>query len=169
MRLQTLEDLMILDLGELYSALQQILTLLPKMVEAAQARVVKDAFEEHVRVSRMQLERLDEVYRELGLTHDGQLCKGIQGVIEEGEAMVRQEADAVVRDAGLIGALQRIEHYEIAAYGTVRTYAKELGYSTVEHLLQKTLDEEGASDKALTRIATGGLFAKGINQEARER
>lgn len=166
MRFQNLNDLMIRELHDLYSAERQITEALPKMAHAAHSDELKEAFQEHLQVTKRQIERLEEIYKELGLNRSDYRCKGMQGIIEEGEEAAKLDADPAVRDAALISVAQRVEHYEIAAYGAVKTYAKELGHSKIEHLLKKTLDEESDTDKKLTKLATGSIFSKGINKEA---
>lgn len=152
-RLNNLDDLFLHELKDLYSAEQQILKALPKMAAAAEHQELRRALEEHERVTRDQVERLDMIADDLGFNLKGHKCKGIEGIIEEGEDLMKAEADADVLDAGLIGAAQRVEHYEIAGYGTARTYARRLGHSRAAELLQQTLDEEGTTDQQLTRIA----------------
>jgi ferritin-like metal-binding protein YciE len=152
-KLNTLADLFEHELKDLYSAEQQILQALPKMARAAEHQELRQAFEEHEQVTRDQVRRLDMIADDLGLDLKGHKCKGIEGIIKEGEEMVQAKGDSDVRDAGLIGAAQRVEHYEIAGYGTARTFARRLGHDRAAELLQQTLDEEGTTDQRLTRIA----------------
>ena len=114
---------------------------------------LKKAFEDHLRQTENHLQRLDQVFQKLGQSPTAKFCKGMDGLLKEGQEMMKEKADPDVLDAALISAAQRVEHYEIAAYGTVRTYANELGDSDIQRLLQQTLDEEGDTDKKLTRIA----------------
>jgi ferritin-like metal-binding protein YciE len=152
-RLNNLDDLFLHELRDLYSAEQQILQALPKMAAAADHAELRRAFQEHEQVTRDQVRRLDTIADDLGLDLKGHKCKGIEGIIKEGEDLLKAKADADVMDAGLIGAAQRVEHYEIAGYGTARTFARRLGHNRAAELLQQTLDEEGTTDQRLTRIA----------------
>jgi ferritin-like metal-binding protein YciE len=153
--LNNLQDLFVHELKDLYSAEQQILQALPKMAEATQHQELKRAFQEHEQVTRDQVRRLDTIADELGMDLKGHKCKGIEGIIKEGEEILKAKGDPDVRDAGLIGAAQRVEHYEIAGYGTARTFARRLGHDRAAQLLQQTLDEEGRTDERLTQIAEG--------------
>jgi ferritin-like metal-binding protein YciE len=153
MKLNTLQDLLIEELQDIYDAENQIIKALPKMAKAASAPELRQAFEEHLEQTRTHVERLDQVFQQFGAKSKGKTCKGMQGLITEGDELIKEKADPAVRDAGLIAAAQRVEHYEMAAYGTVRTYAQQLGQQRAASLLQQTLDEEGATDKQLTRLA----------------
>jgi ferritin-like metal-binding protein YciE len=152
-KLNNLGDLFVHELKDLYSAEQQILQALPKMAAAADHQELRRAFQEHEQVTRDQVRRLDMIADDLGVELTGHKCKGIEGIIKEGDDLLKAEADADVLDAGLIGAAQRVEHYEIAGYGTARTFARRLGHGRAAELLQQTLDEEGSTDERLTRIA----------------
>jgi ferritin-like metal-binding protein YciE len=154
-KLNNLEDLFVHELKDLYSAEQQILSALPKMAAATEHQELRRAFEEHEQVTRDQVRRLDMIADDLGVEIKGHQCKGIEGIIKEGEELLKAKAEPDVLDAGLIGAAQRVEHYEIAGYGTARTFARRLGHSRAAELLQQTLDEEGNTDKRLTQIAEG--------------
>ena len=140
------------ELKDLYSAEKQIIQALPKMIKACESPDLKRAFERHLEETRRQVERLDEIGEELGMRLTGKKCKGMEGLLEEGKEMMA-ELDEENMDAGLIGAAQKVEHYEIAAYGTARTHAELLGFRRAAKLLQQTLDEEGATDKKLTALA----------------
>jgi ferritin-like metal-binding protein YciE len=153
MALDNLKDLYVEQLRDLYSAEQQILKALPKMEEAATHDELKAAFREHRSVTEQQVQRLEQVFDQLGEKPSGHHCKGMEGLIKEGEEMIGEKGDKATRDAGLIAAAQRVEHYEIAGYGTVRTYADQLGMQDHARLLQQTLDEEGQTDHRLTRLA----------------
>jgi ferritin-like metal-binding protein YciE len=161
MSMETMQDLYLHELKDIYNAEKQILQALPKMAEKATHSELRQAFEDHRRVTEEQVRRLDTIFDDLGQSASGKKCKGMEGLIEEGEEILEEDADPDVRDAALIAAAQRIEHYEIAAYGTVRTYAKQLGFDRHADLLQSTLDEEGETDKQLTQLAEGR-----INREA---
>jgi len=152
-KLNNLQDLFLHELKDLYSAEQQILQALPKMARATEHQPLKRAFQEHEQVTRDQVNRLDMIADELGVDIKGHKCRGIEGIIREGEEMMKVDADPDVRDAGLIGAAQRVEHYEIAGYGTARTFARRLGHDRAAELLQQTLDEEGRTDHRLSEIA----------------
>jgi ferritin-like metal-binding protein YciE len=153
MKLASLQDLLVEQLQDLHDAENQILKALPKMAKAASAPELRQAFEEHLEQSRIHVERLDRVFKEIGAKSKGKPCKAMQGLIAEGEEMIKEKAEPEVRDAGLIAAAQRVEHYEIAGYGCVRTYAAQLGQKQAAQLLQQTLDEEGTTDKKLTQLA----------------
>lgn len=153
MKLETLKDLYVHVLKDLYSAENQIIKALPKMAKAASNPKLADGFKKHLEESREQAARLEKILKGHGEKTRGPKCKGMEGVIKEGEEMIEEEADDDVRDAGLITAAQRVEHYEMAGYGTARTYANLLGDKAGAKSLQKTLDEEGATDKKLTKLA----------------
>lgn len=153
MKLNTLHDLYVHELRDLYNAEQQIIKSLPKMAKAAASTEVRNAFQEHLDTTRRQVERLERIFQRLDLPAKGSACKGMQGIIEEGEEIMRADAQEMVGDAALIAQAQRVEHYEIAGYGTARTYARQLGYEEDARLLQETLNEEGETDKKLTSIA----------------
>ena len=155
MSLETMQDLYLHELKDIYSAEKQILGALPKMAEKANHAALRRAFEEHVQVTEEQVRRLDTIFSELDQKPGGEKCKGMEGLLEEGKDLLKEDADPDVRDAALIAAAQRVEHYEIAAYGTARNYARELGFHKHVELLQETLDEEGETDKRLTQLAEG--------------
>ncbi len=157
MAIESLQDLYIEELKDIYSAESQIIKALPKMAAGANHAQLKKSFEEHLEVTREQVKRLETIFTDLGEKPTGKHCKGMEGLIEEGKEMLEEDADPDVRDAGLIGAAQRVEHYEIAAYGTVRNLALQLGLTNHAELLQQTLDEEGETDKALTALADSGI------------
>ena len=148
-----LEELLIDELKDIYSAENQIIKALPKMAKAASSPELKRAFERHLEETRRQVERLDQIGQTLDTKMTGKKCKGMEGLIEEGKEIMEEDLEESVLDAGLIGAAQKVEHYEIAAYGTARTHAEMLGYTKAAKLLQQTLDEEGATDKKLTQLA----------------
>ncbi|HMQ54640.1 MAG TPA: ferritin-like domain-containing protein [Anaerolineae bacterium] len=166
MHLNTLDGLFVEQLEDLYSAESQIVQALPKMAQAASSPDLKQAFQLHLQQSQEHIRRLDRVFNALNQSHSGKTCEAMVGLIKEGEEVIRATGDAAVKDAALIAAAQRVEHYEMAGYGAVRTYAKELGYTEAENLLQQTLNEEGETDKKLTKLAEGTFFTSGINREA---
>ena len=148
-----LEELLVDELKDLYSAENQIIKALPKMAKAASSPELRRAFERHLEETRRQVERLDQISDELDVKLTGKKCKGMEGLIEEGRELMSEDLEEDALDAGLIGAAQKVEHYEIAAYGTARAHAHTLGYNKIAKLLQQTLDEEGATDKKLTKLA----------------
>ena len=164
--LGSLQDLFVYQLRDLRSAEQQLVNALPKMAQAASSTDLRDAFNQHLEQTRNHVQRLDTIFSDLGMTPGSEECEAMKGLIKEGESAIKAQGDSVVKDAALIAAAQRVEHYEIAGYGTVRTYAKELGYDDAASLLDKTLDEEGNTDKKLTKLAEGGIFQSGINKRA---
>jgi ferritin-like metal-binding protein YciE len=153
MSMDTMQDLYVHELKDIHNAEKQILQALPKMARAARHEELRQAFEEHERVTEEQVRRLETIFDDLGQKPGGKKCRGMEGLIEEGEEVLSEDADPDVRDAALIAAAQRVEHYEIAAYGTARTYARQLGFNNHVELLQRTLDEEGETDKRLTKLA----------------
>lgn len=157
MKLETLKDLYIHELKDLYSAEKQLLKALPKMAKAATKPELKAGFETHLEETKVHVQRLEEVLASAGASTRGPKCKGMEGLLEEGRSLMEEEADPEVLDAGLICAAQKVEHYEIAGYGCVRTYAQLLGDKAGQKLLQTTLDEEGATDKKLTALAESAI------------
>ena len=166
MELQSLNDVLIHELKDLHSAETQLLDALPKMAQAASNDELRQAFEHHLDETRDHVSRLQDIFGQIGTSPSGEMCKGMQGLIKEGEETISAGGDSAAKDAALIAAAQRVEHYEIAAYGTARTLADELGIDDAKELLDQTLDEESSADKLLTKIATGGLLKSGINQQA---
>jgi ferritin-like metal-binding protein YciE len=154
-KLESLRDLFVSELKDLYSAENQILKALPKMAKAASTPELRAAFEEHLEQTQGHVERLDQIFETLGSSPKGKKCKAMEGLIEEGKEMLEADAEPSVRDAGLIAAAQRVEHYEMAGYGCVRTYARLLHDDRSATLLQETLDEEEETDKKLTELAEG--------------
>lgn len=153
MNLSTLHDLYVHELKDLYSAEKQLVRALPKMAKAASDDSLKAAFEDHLLETKEHVARLEKVLEMAGAGKRGPKCKGMEGLLLEGQDMIEEEGDPEVRDAGLISAAQRVEHYEIAGYGCARTYATLLGFKDAAATLQTTLDEEGAADKKLTKLA----------------
>jgi ferritin-like metal-binding protein YciE len=152
-KIKSLEALLIDELKDLYSAESQLIKALPKMADAASNPDLKKAFEGHLVETRGHAERLAKAAKLLDTTPGGKTCHAMKGLIEEGGEAIDADAPDSVRDANLIGAAQRVEHYEMAAYGCARAFALKLGKSDIAALLQKTLDEEGAANKKLTSIA----------------
>jgi ferritin-like metal-binding protein YciE len=166
MQLNSLKDVFVGQLEDLYSAEQQLLKALPEMAGAASSPDLRQAFTDHLEQTRHHVRRLEEVFAEAGIVRSAEHCKAMEGLIKEGSDIIEAQGDPAAKDAALIAAAQRVEHYEIAAYGTARTLASELGLSDAESMLDDTLDEEAETDKRLTKIATGGLFSSGVNQDA---
>ncbi len=158
----SLRDLFEEELKDLYSAEQQIVKALPKMASAASSSDLKDAFEHHLKETRGHIERLERIFERQSMSGKGKKCEGMDGLLKEGAELLQTNAEPEVKDAGLIGAAQRVEHYEIAVYGTARTFAEHLGEREIAKTLQETLNEEGAANKKLTQIA------QHINVEAAE-
>ena len=163
MSLDSLQDLFVDELRDLYHAENQLIKALPKMAKAASSPDLKSAFEEHLEVTKKQVERLEEIFNELDMSPKGKVCKAMQGLIEEGKELIEEDGEPAVKDAALIAAAQRVEHYEIAGYGCVRTFARVLGMTKAEKMLQATLDEEGEANDSLTELAESV-----INEEAEE-
>jgi ferritin-like metal-binding protein YciE len=136
------------------------------MAQAAHHDELKQAFQHHLDETRGHLKRVEEALGELGVSNPTEVCKGMKGLIAEGEEMIEMQGDPTAKDAGLIAAAQRVEHYEIAAYGTARQLADDCGFDGIKDLMDQTLDEESQADKLLTKIATGGMFKAGVNQQA---
>lgn len=153
MKLKTLEDLLVKEVRDLYSAEKQLIKALPKMAKGAHSELLKEAITEHLEVTKKQAERLEKIFEMLDVSSRGPKCAAMEGLIEEGSEMIEEEGDPSVIDAGIIGAAQRVEHYEIAGYGVARTFARLLGHDKVADLLQTTLDEEAETDVKLTELA----------------
>jgi ferritin-like metal-binding protein YciE len=171
MEMHTLRDLYIEELKDLWSAEKMLVKALPKMAKAASHPELTKAFMTHLRQTEQQAKRLEQIFDELGESPRGKKCIGMEGLIEEGQELLKEKPDADVLDAGLISKAQHIEHYEIAGYGTVRTYAELLGESRQAQLLQQTLDEEGDTDKLLTQLAESSInieAASGAGEEEEE-
>jgi ferritin-like metal-binding protein YciE len=153
MKLNTLSDLFIEEMQDLYSAETQLVQALPKMVKAASSYELQMAFQSHLEQTKEHVRRIEEIFTDLEGSPKGKKCVGIEGVIKEGKEFLDENIPEVVRDAALIGAAQRVEHYEIAGYGVARAHAEHLGYSQAIRLLQETLEEEKEADRKLTQIA----------------
>jgi ferritin-like metal-binding protein YciE len=166
MALDSLDDVLQEQVKDLLSAEKQLVSALPKVAEAAHSDELKKAITEHLDETRTHVERLQEVSSLLGMDGSAHTCKAMQGLVAEGEEVLGMSGDPLAKDAAIIAAAQRIEHYEIAAYGTAKTLAGELDHGDAASLLSETLKEESAADKLLTKIATGGMFKSGVNQAA---
>jgi len=166
MKPESLRDLYIEELRDLYDAEQQILQALPKMEQAASHAQLKKAFSQHHRQTEGHVRRLEQIFERLGEKTTGKKCKGLAGIVSENEELIRQGGDPDTMDAGLIGGAQKVEHYEMASYGTVRTWARLLGEQDAAQLLQQTLDEEGETDKLLTQLAESRLNKEAAGNRA---
>ncbi len=153
MKANTLRELYVQELKDLYDAENQITKALPKMMKQASSDELRSALEEHLEITKEQARRIEQIFENMGEKLKAQKCKGMQGVIEEGNELLREAEDEDVRDAGIIASAQKVEHYEIASYGTVRTYAQLLGEEEAVQLLQETLDEEKEADQKLNGLA----------------
>jgi ferritin-like metal-binding protein YciE len=161
MAAHTLSDLYVEELRDLYNAERQILKALPKMIKAASHDDLKEALESHRQETEGHVSRLEQIFDYLGKNAKGKTCHGMEGVLSEGAELIEEDPEPQVLDAGIIAAAQRVEHYEIAAYGSVRTWADQLGFNDHVELLEQTLGEEKAADEKLTELAT-----ESINEEA---
>ena len=155
MSLDTLEKLYISELRDLYSAENQLLKALPKMAKGASSNELKDAFEKHLEQTKGHVERLEQIFEQLDESPKGKTCHGMKGLIEEGSEILKEKGEGSVLDAGIIVAAQKVEHYEIAGYGSVRTFANLLGKDEAASLLQFTLEEESETNELLNRLAEG--------------
>jgi ferritin-like metal-binding protein YciE len=158
--IKTLRDLLVDELRDLHNAETQLTKALPRMAKAASHEELREGFEVHLEETRDHIDRLDRCFKLLGEKTRGKTCHAMKGLVEEGKEAIEEDAPDAIRDAKLIGAAQRVEHYEIAAYGTARAFAETLGETKVADLLQQTLDEEGETDKKLTALAAT------VNEEA---
>jgi ferritin-like metal-binding protein YciE len=166
MTMENLEDLFIHELKDLYSAENQLIEALPKMAKAASTPELKQGFEMHLKQTQEHAQRIEQIFEDFDKKPGGVKCKGMEGLIKEGEEAIKEDAEGAVKDAALIAAAQRVEHYEIAGYGTARTFAKHLGNDKAAQLLQQTLDEEGETDKKLTQLAERGPHINKLAKQA---
>lgn len=157
MSLDNLRDLFHEQLKDIYSAEKQLTEALPKMVKAARDKKLQDAFQHHLNITERQFERVRRLLDDMDVNPGNKKCKAMEGLIEEGTEMVKEDGDATTRDVGLICAAQKVEHYEIATYGSLRTWAKMLGHTDVADILQEILDEEYDADNTLDKLAEGYL------------
>jgi ferritin-like metal-binding protein YciE len=170
MELNSLSEVLVNQLGELYSAEQQLVEALPNMASAAHSYELRQAFESHLQETRTHVERLDQVFADMEIRFvPSKRCHAMEGLLQDSDDIINATGDSVAIDAALISAAQQVEHYEIASYGTARALAGELGLHTTSSLLDQTLDEEGKANKLLTKLAAGGLLSSGINRLASER
>jgi ferritin-like metal-binding protein YciE len=157
MQLNDLQDLFVEELKDLYSAEKQLLKALPRVAKAAENSKLRNALQNHVRETEVHVQRLEQIFEKLGASGRGKKCKGMEGLIEENKEMLEEDAEPDVMDAGLIVGCQKVEHYEIAGYGSVVTFAKLLGDQESARLLAQTLDEEERTDKLLSQIAESAI------------
>ena len=157
MQMESLQELLIEEMRDLYSAENQLLKAMPKMAKKASSPQLKKAFETHMKETEGQVQRLQKIFDKLGKKPTGKKCAAMEGLIEEAKDMMGEDMEDDVMDAALISAAQKVEHYEIASYGTVRTWAQLLGDDQTARLLQQTLDEEGKTDKLLTEMAESSI------------
>ena len=162
MALETLADLCVDELKDLYSAEKQLVKALPKMAKAASSPKLRKGFEDHLRQTEDHVERLENIFEQMGVKPRGPKCEAMEGLIEEGKRVMKEDAEPAVMDAALIAAAQRVEHYEIAGYGTVRTFARMLGNNEAERLLQRTLEEESQTNEKLTKLAESEINAAAL-------
>jgi len=160
LKLESVEDLFLAELRDLYDAENQLVRALPKLADAASAPALKRAFSQHLEETKGHVGRLDRVFRKLQVKPSGETCEAMKGLVKEGEEFIQAKGEPSVRDAGLIGAAQRVEHYEMAGYGTARTLAKRLGFQEIATTLQQTLEEEGEADRKLTAVAENEVNIK---------
>jgi ferritin-like metal-binding protein YciE len=170
MSLESLDSLFLNELKDVYHAEKQILKALPRMAKAASANALRDAFTKHLRETEGHVRRLEQIFKSLDQAPRGKKCKGMEGLLEEGKEIMEEEGAPEVIDAALISAAQRVEHYEMAAYGCLRTYAQLLGHEEAAELLQQTLGEEEAADEKLSELGEGGInqaavAAAGVDEE----
>lgn len=170
MALESLHDVLVDGVRDLYHAEKQLVKALPKMAKAASSVELKGALEEHLAVTETHVQRLEQVFKELGVTARGKLCHGMQGLIEEGKEVIaeKKESSPAALDAALITAAQKVEHYEISAYGSCRSHAELLGLDRVTKLLQQTLDEESHANETLTTIAAESVNAAALSSDDSE-
>jgi ferritin-like metal-binding protein YciE len=159
MELKSLDDVLGAELKDLYSAENQLVEALPDIIDAASSKDLKEAVSEHLGETRGHVKRLEQVFEAIGVEPESEHCDGMEGLISEGTEVAEATGNGDARDAALIGAAQRVEHYEIAAYGTARTLAQQLGHTEAAKLLNETLDEESAADEKLTQIAEKSVNA----------
>ena len=157
MEMESLQELYVEELKDLWSAEKQILKALPRMIKAATHPKLKRAFAKHEKQSRVHVTRLERICKQLGESPRGKKCKGMEGLLEEGSDLIKEKPAPDVLDAGLITAAQHVEHYEMAGYGTIRTWARLLGYEDQARILQSTLDEEQQTDLDLTALAVSSV------------
>jgi ferritin-like metal-binding protein YciE len=168
MKLNSLRDVFVDLVRDLYSAETQLVKALPKMAKASTAEQLREAFESHLEETQGHVERLEQICRKLDIKAKGKTCQAMKGLVEEGGDVIEADGEGSARDAALIAAAQKVEHYEIAGYGTARTFAQLLGEDEAAGLLEETLNEEGAADKKLTEIAESSVNEQATEEESDE-
>lgn len=168
MQLSTLDDLFVKELRDMYSAERQLIQTLPKMAKKANSQELAQAIEVHLGETEQQAERLEKVFEMLDVSSRGPVCKGMKGIIDEGKDVLEESEEPDVLDAGIIASAQKVEHYEIASYGTICEYAQVLGHTEIADLLHKTLEEEKAADEKLSALAEQGINAMATTGESTE-
>jgi ferritin-like metal-binding protein YciE len=169
MQNQDLHDLFIDELADMYNSENQIIEALPKLIKQASLPDLKEALTKHLRETENQVKRIERIFSILNVELSENTCQAMEGLLKEAQAITQNKAKSPALDAGIISAAQKVEHYEIASYGTLRSFAKHLNFDgEVIDLLQETLDEEGTADKKLTKLADGSIFSGGVNKEAAE-
>jgi len=168
MKIESLSTLFEEELKDIYDAEKRLVRALPKMAKAATSDELREALEEHLEVTKVHVQRLEQVFDLLGKTAKAKTCPGMKGLIEEGEEVIGEDATETLMDAAIIGSAQRVEHYEMAAYGTARTFAQRLGNQEAADLLEKTLNEEKEADQKLTEISEQLLQSLDIETEGQE-
>jgi len=159
-QLDSLHDLFVMELKDIYDAEKQIVDALPKMIDAVSAPTVRSKFEQHLKTTEQQVERLREVFRKLDMEPEREHCEGMAGILKDGEKVLEMEGDPAARDAALIAAAQKVEHYEISSYGTLRTFAQTMGHHEIARLQETTLGEEKTTDRMLTEVAERSINRK---------
>jgi ferritin-like metal-binding protein YciE len=169
MKNQDLHDLFMDELADMYNAEKQIVKALPKLIKLASLPELKEALQKHWNETENQVRRIEKIFHIMGVKPKEITCEGMEGILKEGDELTEGKSKSPALDAAIISASQKVEHYEIASYGTLRSFAKHLGLeSQICDLLQDSLDEEGAADKKLTKLADGSFFSSGVNTEAAE-
>jgi ferritin-like metal-binding protein YciE len=166
LQLNTLTEALYSELADLYDAEQQLVSALPRVAQSVNNATLRSSIEEHLEETRNQVARLEQIFEMVGRKPERDQCEAMRGLIEEADEVISASGDKQVKDAVLIGALQRVEHYEIAGYGTARAFAEQLDLDDVADLLQEALEEESSADRKLTSLAEGGLFSSGVNTQA---
>lgn len=166
MQLNTLTEALHIELADLYDAEQQLVNKLPMVVQAVDNASLRNAIEEHIKETRDHVARLEQIFKIIGRRPEPNQCDAMRGLLEEAEEVISASGNKQVKDAVIIGALQRVKHYEIAGYGTAQAFADQLDMEEVADLLQESLDEESSADHKLTSLAKGGLFTTGVNTTA---
>jgi len=167
LKLNTMDDLFLVQIKDLYDAEQRLTKALPKMAEAASNKQLKSAFEQHLSETEQHVTRLEKVFGVLGVPPQRETCEAMKGLIAEGDEVISADGQPEVKDAALIAAAQRVEHYEIAGYGTARTFAQQLGQAEIARTLQQTLNEESAADEKLSKIAETSINVRAAHASTR--